>query len=108
VAKNYNGPISPITIVAPATLTSGTPVLVGGKLCIPQTDAASGADVAVELVGDFTIASATSQAWTQFQAIYWDDTAKNCTTTVGSNTLVGTAAQPKLAAAATGRVRLNQ
>lgn len=108
MAKNYNGPITPTTIVAPATLTSGTPVLVGTTLCIPQTDAASGADVAVETVGDFTLASATSQAWTQFALLYWDDTAKNCTTTSSGNTLIGKAAQPKLAASATGRVRLNQ
>jgi predicted RecA/RadA family phage recombinase len=39
--------------------------------------------------------------------IYWDNTAKECTTTVGSNKLIGTAALAATNPSSTGTVRLN-
>jgi len=39
--------------------------------------------------------------------IYWDDAAKNATTTVGTNKLIGVATAAAANPSATGRVRLN-
>jgi predicted RecA/RadA family phage recombinase len=56
-------------------------------------------------VGD--LAKVSAQAWTEGAKIYWDDTAKNFTTTSGGNTLAGVAAAAAANPSATGKVRLD-
>lgn len=106
MAKNYKGPISPITCAAPANVTSGQVLLVGDLLCVAQATALSTEDVAFESVGVFECPAATSQAWTILAKLYWDDTAKVFTTTASGNTLRGHAAAVKGSSAALGLVRL--
>lgn len=54
-------------------------------------DAASGADVVLERRGVFKLTKATAQAWTMGQLLYWDNAARNVTSTVGSNKMIGAA-----------------
>jgi predicted RecA/RadA family phage recombinase len=99
-----------MTYVAPAGgVTVNVPLLIGSLLVIPRNTAAAGALVDVDTTGVFSVTKADSQAWTIGAKIYWDDTAKNFTTTATANTLVGSAAEAVASTAGltTGKVRLN-
>lgn len=87
-----------ITVAAPADVTSGQGVLVGSLFGVASTTAESGDPVAVVRKGAYRLAKATGQAWTVGLKLYWDNTAKNVTSTATDNTLIGVA----LAAAASG------
>jgi predicted RecA/RadA family phage recombinase len=81
-----------ITLNAPYALaTGGLGFLVGSLFAVSLSGAASGAAVEGAVNGVFDLAKATGQAWTQGARIYWDDAAKNCTTTVATNKLIGVA-----------------
>lgn len=87
---------------------SGDVIVTGVTIGIATHDAVEGDPLRVKFGGVHQVATATSQAWaTQGLAIYWDATNKVFTTTVGSNLKAGVAFATKLAADATGRVRLN-
>ena len=105
--KNYVMEGDVLTLTAPEALTSGRGVLVGSIFGIATNAAASGDQVEVQTEGVFDVTKTAAQAWTQGQAIYWDNTAKSFTTTVGSNTKVGVATDAAPSAAVIGRVRLN-
>lgn len=92
------------TVTAPATIVSGQFLLIGTKWGVAVGDAASGAPAVLNRKGVFEIAKVSAQAWTVGAAIYWDDTAKNMTTTVGSNTLVGFAWEAAANPSSVGRV----
>ena len=57
--------------------------------------------------GVVTHAKVSAQAWTEGVKIYWDDSAKNFTTTSSGNTLCGVAAAAAANPSATGYVRLD-
>ena len=83
-------------------------LLVGGIFGVANCDAASGAAVEADTEGVFDLAKVSAQAWaTVGLKIYWDDTAKNCTTTSSGNTLIGVNVATAANSSATGRVRLN-
>lgn len=105
--KNYiqNGAI--VTMAAPSALASGAGALVGTIFGVAQADAASGADVELVRTGVFTLPKVAAQAWTQGAKVYWDDTAKNVTTVVTSNTLIGAATAAAANPSATGEVLLD-
>ena len=85
-------------IIAPVGgVVSGQALLVGAKVCVAFDNAIAGATVVVCTEGVFELPKA-SGAIAQGAKVYWDDTAKNMTATVGSNTLCGYA----FAAALTG------
>jgi predicted RecA/RadA family phage recombinase len=106
--KNYVQKGEILDIVAPSGgVTSGVPVLIGSLLVIPQTTAAVGELFAGLVQGVIEYTKVSAQAWTQNLKIYWDDTAKNFTSTVGSNTLVGVAAAPAANPTSTGWIRLD-
>lgn len=96
-----------ITLVAPYNVLSGGGLQVGSIVGIAGSDALSGADVETVLEGVFTVAKATGAAWTQGALIYWDNAAKNFTTTVATNKLAGVATLAALAGDTVGNVRLN-
>lgn len=96
--KNFIQPGDVVSVTAPAAVASGAGVLVGSLFGVATHTAANAAAVEIATKGVFTLAKATGQAWTVGARIYWDDTAKNCTTTAGTNKLIGVA----LAAAASG------
>jgi predicted RecA/RadA family phage recombinase len=86
---------------------SGDGVLVGSLFGVAACDFDPGGAVEVVTVGVFNLKKTTSQAWSQGDAIYWDNTTKRATTTAGGNTRIGAATKAALAAAATGNVRLS-
>ena len=97
-----------LTLTAPYTRTSGQGALVGSIFGVALVDVSSSAEASFATEGVWTLAKTSQQAWvTVGSKIYWDDSAKECTTTSSANTLIGvnvaTAANPS----STGRVRLN-
>lgn len=94
-----------VTLTAPYNRSAGQGMLVGSLFGVAVTDVLSGAEVVVELEGAFTLAKATG-AWTQGAKLYWDDSAKNVTTTPTSNTYIGYALAAAGSGDATGPVLL--
>lgn len=107
MATNFIQPGEVITVAAPATVTSGSPVLAGALFGVAQTDAAPGADVEIARRGVFTLPKATGQAWTAGAKVYWDAAASRGTTTAGSNTLIGAATEAAVSGATEGAVLLD-
>lgn len=105
--KNYVQPGNTITVNAPADVLSGAGVLVGSIFGVASYDALSGQQVEIAVVGVFDMAKVSAQAWTAGARIYWDDTAKNCTTTASTNKLIGVAVADAANPSAVGRVRLS-
>lgn len=104
--KNFVQPGDTLTLVAPYAVAAGAGLLVGSIFGVAGTTAASGANVEADVTGVFDLAKAAGAAWTQGARIYWDDTAKNCTTTASTNKLIGVATQAAALADVIGRVRL--
>lgn len=105
--KNYLMEGDTITLTAPYAVVSGDGLLVGSIFGVACGDAVISADVEAITRGVFTLKKATAQVWTQGALIYWDNTAKNCTTTLTSNKLIGVAINAALSADIVGNVRLN-
>ncbi len=107
--KNYVQPGNTITLTAPYAVTSGDGLLVGSIFGVAAGTAALGDPVETAVVGVYDLKKVASQAWAVGDKIYWDNTAKNTTKTLTSNTLIGVATDV-VAGGATdliGRVRLN-
>jgi predicted RecA/RadA family phage recombinase len=105
--KNFVMEGKTLTLTAPYAVTSGQGLLVGSIFGVACGDAAISTDVETLLEGVFTLAKATGAAWTVGALIYWDNTAKNCTTTVSTNKLIGVAQAAAASGDTTGNVRLN-
>jgi len=105
--KNANQTGDVLTLTAPYTVASGAGMLVGSIFGVATAGASSGATVEAETEGVFELAKVSAQAWSVGQLIYWDDSAKNCTTVSTSNKLIGTATAVAQNPSAIGRVRLN-
>ena len=105
--KNYIQPGETVEVTAPAALSSGDGVLVGMLFGVAQTDAANAAQVQIVRRGVFTLPKVSAQAWTQGAKIYWDDTAKLCTTVATANTVIGAAVLAAANPSATGTVLLD-
>ena len=107
--KNYVQPGKTITLTAPYAVTSGDGLLVGSIFGVATGTAALGEAVEAALVGVYDLKKVASQAWAAGDKIYWDNTAKNTTKTLTSNTLIGVAIEAVAGGAGDtiGRVRLN-
>ena len=107
--KNFVQVGNILTLPAPYAVVSGGGALIGAIFGVAQKDAASGEEVAFLVTGVLDLPKAPSQAWTLGAKVYWDNTAKVCTTTVGTNTLIGVAVKAvgNTAGATIGQVRLN-
>ena len=106
--KNFVQEGNQVSVPAPYDVVSGAGLLVGSLFGVAVFTQTSGNPVEVSLEGVFDLTKAASQAWTVGAKIYWDDTAKNCTTTASSNKLIGVAlaAVGSGAGETIGRVRL--
>jgi predicted RecA/RadA family phage recombinase len=93
--------------LAPYAVASGAGCLIGSLFGIAATTALINTPVVLWTRGAFTLAKLSAQAWTMGVLIYWDDTAKNCTTVSTSNKIIGTALAIAANPTATGIVRLN-
>lgn len=107
--KNFVQDGEIIVVPAPYAVTSGQGVKAGQLFGVAVIDAAQDADVPIKTCGVFDLTKAGSQAWTVGQLVYWDDTAKRCTTVATGNLLIGAAvaAVDSGAGSTVGRVRLN-
>lgn len=87
--KKSNGDV--VQVVAPSTLTSGVPFLSGKLFGVPVTDAASGADVAVEVTGEHRLPKVGGGGITfaRGDKVYWNQSTLKATATA-TDTLVGT------------------
>lgn len=103
--KNYVAPGDSLTVIAPAAVLSGAPVLIGSLFGVAATDAAISTEVVIITSGVFDLPKTAAQAWTAGALLYWSGTA--VTNVASTNKLIGCAARAELAAATVGRVRLN-
>lgn len=112
MSSNFVQPGKVIDFTAPAGgVIEGQALLIGALIVVAQAAAAAGSIFAAATEGVFDVPAAThasTQAWTEGQILYWDDTAKVFTITVGSNTKKAVAAAAKASTAAKGRVKLIQ
>jgi predicted RecA/RadA family phage recombinase len=104
--KNYVQLGDNITLPAPYDVVSGAGALIGSIFGVASTTETSGNDCSFVRIGVFTLAKAAAQAWAVGVKLYWDNTAKNVTTTSASNTLIGAAAVAALSADTVGVVLL--
>ena len=105
--KNFVQSGDTMPLVAPYAVASGDGFLVGTLFAVAAGAAANGAAVEGKLTGVFDITALSTDVATQGAKIYWDNTNKRMTTTVGSNSFVGALAAAKANGETTARVRLN-
>jgi predicted RecA/RadA family phage recombinase len=105
--RNFVQPGDCITLTAPYDVDSGDGALVGSLFGVATGTFASGEQGEFKTTGVFDLAKTSAQAWTVGAKLYWDNTAKEVTTTGTSNTLIGCAVAVAANPSSTGRVRLN-
>jgi predicted RecA/RadA family phage recombinase len=105
--KNFvqNGKTIEVTLAA--AILSGAAMLIGALVGVAVTSGGIGDVVAFELEGVFTLPKAVG-AVSQGAVLYWDDTAKNVTTTASGNTKIGHAWASALSGDATIDVKLSR
>lgn len=105
--KNFVQQGETVTVTVPAGgISSGSCLLIGSLFGVAAFSAAEAEEVELGTMGVFDLPKAAG-AITQGAKVYWDDTAKNVTTTATSNSLIGVAVAAAGSSAATARVRLN-
>ena len=110
MARNFIQPGNTITLTAPSGgVVSGTVYLIGALLVVAQSTAAQTLPFEAKTTGVFELPKATGQTWSEGAKVYWDNTAKNFTTTSSGNTLAGVAVKPggEISGATLGWVRLD-
>lgn len=109
MASNYKQEGKTLALIAPYQRNTGEGALVGTIFGVALGTVANAVEGQFAVTGVWQLAKADSQAWTQGAAIYWDNTAKVCTTVSTDNTLIGKAvsAVASTAGLVTGVVRLN-
>ena len=106
--KNFIQAGEVVEAIAPYDVASGDGVLLGTLFGYATHAALSGKPVNIKTRGVFEGKKTSAQAWaTVGLAIYWDNTAKELTTTVSTNALVGKNLAAAANPSATGIVRLN-
>ena len=104
--KNYVRDGDRIPLVAPSGgVVAGTGYLIGALFAVAVASAAEGLEFTGQIEGVVTLPKA-SGAITQGAALYWDNTAKNVTTTSSGNTKIGHAAAAQALGDTTVKVRL--
>lgn len=104
--KGYIQDGDTLPLIAPYDVVAGGGMLVGAIFAVAIAAALSGAPVQGRRRGVIDVPKATGQSWTQGVKLYWDNTAKNLTTTATDNTLVGAAAQAQASGDTVGRALL--
>lgn len=105
--KNFVQVGRQVPVIALASVSAGQGVLIGSLFGVAVHDAASGDPLELALEGVYRMAKATGAAWTVGARLYWDDTAKNVTTTASTNKLIGVALEAADSAATSGVLRLS-
>jgi len=106
--KTFVQPGDILSLTAPSGgVVSGTAYLIGSVVIVALVSAAEGESFSAMLTGVVEHAKVSAQAWTEGAKLYWDDAAKDFTTTAAGNTLVGVAAEAAANPSATGKIRLD-
>lgn len=87
--KNYKQPGKVIPKILTAAVVSGAVQLIGELVGVAAKSGAIGEEVEFSLEGVYTIPKTAAQVYTQGQILYWDDTTKLITSTVGTNKVAG-------------------
>lgn len=104
--KNYVRDGDRIPLVAPSGgVVGGLGYLIGALFSVAVASAAEGAEFTGQILGVVTLPKA-SGAVSQGAIVYWDNSAKNVTTTASGNTKIGHAARAEVSGATTVQVRL--
>lgn len=97
-----------MTVTAPAGgMVSGQGYLFGSMFGVAAETVAAGVQTTIWLVGVYTLAKNSAEAWTVGELVYWDNTAFHCTATATSNKLIGVAEAAAGNPSSVGNVRLN-
>ncbi|MDQ2735496.1 MAG: DUF2190 family protein [Pseudomonadota bacterium] len=104
--RNFIQPGDTLTLIAPYDVAAGAGFLVGSFFRVAKSAALAGQPIEGMDEGVFDLAKAAGQAWVQGGKLYWDNVAKNVTTTAAGNTLIGGGAQAQAAGDLVGRVYL--
>ena len=94
-----------LTLTAPYAVNSGGGVKVGNIFGVAASTHIQGDSTEAMVEGVFDLAKDAS-VFAQGDLVYWDDTNKVATSTVGANLLIGDAEQAQLTGDATVRVKL--
>lgn len=106
--NNYRQPGDVVTLTAPAGgVTSGLGYKVGQLFVVATNTIAATLPFEGRVTGVCELVKATGATWSEGELVYWDDTAKNVTTTSAGNLLIGCAAAAATSGATVGDVRLN-
>ena len=89
-----------------STIAVNTPVLVGDVVGVALTDIPNNTTGTLQLAGVADLPKKTGEAWTIGAKVYWDDSAKNFTTTATSNTCAAWAYQAQASGDTVGRLKL--
>lgn len=108
MAKNFIQEGDVLELTAPYARNSGQGALIGALFGVAQCNVDNGGRASFATCGVWELDKNSAEAWTEGQKIYWDNTNKRCTVTVGSNTLIGCASEVAANPSAVGRVRLNE
>lgn len=108
MASNYVQTGNTLTLAAPYDrATPGLGAQIGAIFGVNLAPVLSGADGEFSIVGVWTLAKTTAQAWTLGQKIYWDDTNKRCDSDATVGQLIGVATAAAADPSSTGTIRLN-
>ena len=92
--KNYIQDGDTLPLTAPSGgVVGGSFYKIGLLVVCAAHDAAETVSFEARLKGVFDAPKAASPAWTEGAVVYWDDSAKNFTTTSSGNTKAGVAAE---------------
>lgn len=95
--KTFTAPGEVLEYTAPSGgVVSGNAYLIGAILVVATHDAAQTTKFRGLTVGTVDLPS-SDDVWTPLAKLYWDNSAKKVTTTVGANTLIGVATPPIVA-----------
>ena len=107
MARNFVQPGDTLTLTAPYDVASGGGVLVGVIFGVATIAAQTGSPVEAARFGVWDLPKAAGQSWVAFTTkLYWDNTNKVVTSTVGTNLLIGVAGATQASADTVGRVIL--
>lgn len=104
---NYLHSGDTLPLIAPYAAPSGGGIKVGAIFGVACGSAQAGVLVEVKRTGAFLMPSVAADTFAQGAKVYWDDTAKTCTSTAGTNMLIGAAIDGKSSGIASVRVVLD-
>lgn len=88
--RNFISSGNTLELTAPAGgVVSGGGYLIGVLFVVATHDAAAGKPFTGNRTGIYTLPKKSGEAWNEGAALYWDNTAKECTTVATNNTKIG-------------------